>query len=148
MADSSAPRPSRPSATCCIGLPGNDAKIAAGSGGWISAVSVIRSCSGAASADSSAGAKCVSLTSPASRPLRASMRYSMPRSMRRTPLMPQLRAMSVALLAHGDTVPRRGTTQIGWAPLADAPDAPDALPSRAASRACSSADNGCSLQTA
>ncbi len=40
----------------------------------------------------------------------ASMKYTVPRSNRRTPSRPHTCAMSVALLDQGDTVPTRGAT--------------------------------------
>ena len=65
-----------------------------------STISVMRSNKGAASA--------ARRSRPKGRDAR--MRYSMPRSMRRTASSPQTCAMSVALLDQGEMVPARGTT--------------------------------------
>ena len=67
----------------------------------------MRSCSSAATAArSSAFIGLAAL----SKPLFSMSANSVTRSTRCRPVSPQLRAMSLALLAHGDTVPRRGIT--------------------------------------
>ncbi|MOA03762.1 hypothetical protein D3C78_1232840 [compost metagenome] len=68
--------------------------------------SVMRSCSSAATWPSCSG---VSSGEPPSRPVLSWMRYSVMRSTRWI-TRPQLRAMSVALEAQGEIVPRRGVT--------------------------------------
>ncbi len=75
-------------------------------------LSVIRSCSSAAIASSSAGSSAGA--APSSPGLNARW-YSVMRSIRRT-ASPQLWAMSVAFDAQGETVPNRGVTTSVTAP--------------------------------